>query len=141
MRKKSPPIYTLPHGIEVVGEYAPSKRVPYWRVRIRPHPFFSAPVISSGMYVRRSRVVMASHLGRGLSPKEHVHHKSEDRNDDSLENLELLGSVEHNAHHKTGSKHSQESKERISKGLKLAHAEGRHANPFKKTVPNDKEKQ
>ena len=39
-RPPKSPIYVLPHGIEVIGEYAPSRKNRYWRVRIRPHRFF-----------------------------------------------------------------------------------------------------
>ena len=71
-RKPNPPIYVLPHGIEVIGEYAPNAKCPYWRVRIRPHRFFpNAPVVSNGIYVRRNRVMLAAKLGHALLPAEH----------------------------------------------------------------------
>lgn len=127
---KRRPIYTLPHGIEVIGEYAPSGKNPYWRVRIRPHPFFSGlKVVSDGVNTTRNRVVMASLLGRDIARNEHVHHKNEDRTDDRPENLELLLSADHNRHHKLGSKHSADTKKKISAGLTAAIAEGRREPP------------
>lgn len=126
-RPKKPPLYVLPHGIEVVGECAPNAKCPYWRVRIRPHPFFDGtPVRSNGYDVRRSRVLLASKLGRALSPQEHAHHGDEDRNNEALANLELLTPAEHNRHHKTGSRHSDAAKQRIAASLKRAYQEGRH---------------
>lgn len=47
------------------------------------------------------RHMMEQHLGRKLLPSEHVHHKNEDRFDNRLENLVVLSSHEHQAHHKT----------------------------------------
>lgn len=123
------PLYVLPHGIEVVGEYAPNAKCPYWRVRIRPHPLFRAVNVSGGLYVRRNRAVMTSILGRALSRNEHVHHKNEDRSDDSPDNLELISPAEHNRHHKFGTRHSAETRQRISLGLKSAIAEGRRQPP------------
>lgn len=123
-------IYTLPHGIEIVGEYLPRGASRYWRVRIRPHPFFpELKVVGGGCYIRRSRAVMASILGRALSVDEIVHHANEDRNDDSPGNLELTTAAAHNSHHKTGSTHSSETKKRISRGLRKAIAEGRRSPP------------
>ena len=122
---RKPPLYVLPHGIEVVGEYAPNARVPYWRVRIRPHRFFAGvPVISGGSYVRRSRVVLAAKLGRALLPTEHAHHRDEDRHNDSLDNIELLTAADHNRHHKTGAKHRADSRAKTSATLKRLYAEG-----------------
>jgi hypothetical protein len=120
----------LPHGIEVIGEYPLRGLNRYVRVRIRPHRFFpEAKRIAGGCCVRRSRVVMASKLGRALLVTENVHHRDEDRTNDSPDNLQLIGTAEHNRHHKTGSKHSEKSKRRISAGLRLAISEGRRLPP------------
>lgn len=133
MRSGRPPkaaLYVLPHGIEVIGEYAPNDKCPYWRVRIRPHPFFDGtPVRSNGYDVRRSRVLLAAKLGRALTTQEHAHHDDEDRNNETLSNLVPLTAAEHNRHHKTGSVHTLEAKARISVGLKRAIAEGRRRPP------------
>lgn len=124
------PIYVLPHGIEVIGEYAPNDKCPYWRVRIRPHPFFEGtPVRCNGYDVRRSRVLLASKLGRAIARYEHAHHGDEDRSNDSSNNVEALTAAEHNRHHKTGSRHTPDAKARISAGLRLARHEGRRTQP------------
>ena len=53
-----------------------------------------------GNYVRRSLVVAEAMLGRPLRPKEVVHHKNQQRDDDRPENLHVFPSQsEHVAHH------------------------------------------
>lgn len=127
-RPPSPPLYVLPHGIEVVGEYPARGKNRYWRVRIRPHPFFqNSPVIANGIYVRRSRVILTSKLGRALTSAEHAHHEDENRDNDVAENIETLSPAEHNRHHKTGTKQREESKQKTAVSMRLAYAEGRHA--------------
>lgn len=125
--KQKAPIYTLPHGIEVIGEYPARGKNPYARLRIRPHPFFpNVRVISNGISVHKSRAMLASQLGRQLTPTDHAHHGDRDRSNDTVDNLELLSAAEHNRLHKTGSKHRADSKAKTSAALKLAYAEGRH---------------
>jgi len=118
------PLYTLPHGIEVIGEYAPNANYPYWRVRVRPHPLIVGKVVCGGVYLGRHRAVATSVVGRILRPDEHVHHDN-GKQDDDPKHLEVLAAAKHNAHHKTGWKHSQETKDRIAASLRLAHQEGR----------------
>lgn len=132
--KPKAPLYVLPHGIEGIGEYRPSGKNRYWRVRIRPHPFFpDVRVRYGGIYVRRSRVIMASKLGRALTPEEHAHHGDEDRNNDSAGNIASLSPAEHNQHHKTGTKHRAESRAKTSATMKQLYAEGRmQAKPITK---------
>lgn len=56
-------------------------------------------------YVNRSWLVAEEILGRPLRAGEIVHHKNQDRGDDSPENLEILDSQSaHIRHHNTGSK-------------------------------------
>lgn len=129
-RPPKAPIYVLAHGIEVIGEYAPNTKCPYWRVRIRPHRFFhGTPVVCNGIYVRRSRVMLAAKLGRALLPSEHAHHDDKDRSNDAPGNVELLTAAEHNRHHKTGATHRPESREKTSRTLKQKYAAGEMKKP------------
>lgn len=124
-RPRKPTLYTLPHGIEVVGEYPARGKNRYWRVRIRPHRFFpDAPVVFGGIYVRRSRVVLASKLGRALTPAEHAHHRDENRDRDVPKNLEAISAADHNRHHKTGTKHTAASRAKTTATLKRLYAIG-----------------
>lgn len=118
-------LYVLPHGIEVIGEYPPDTSNRYWRVRIRPHRFFpGVRIVCGGMYVHRSRAILASKLGRALTPAEHAHHGDEIRDHDMPGNLEPLSAAEHNRHHKTGSRHSAASRAKTSATLKRLYAAG-----------------
>lgn len=120
-----PPIYTLPHGIEVIGEYAPNKKCPYWRVRVRPHPLLAGVNVYGGVCLRKSRVLMTAHLGRKLLTSEIVHHRNDDKTDDRVDNFDLVDAGEHNRHHKTGTTRGPESRSRTSASLKTAYRTGR----------------
>lgn len=131
-RPKLRPLYTLAHGVEVVGEY--DGKSPHVMCRVRPHPFFSSPETSGGLYIRRSRVVVAAREGRALLRAELITHLNGDRKDDRPENLIILSAAEHNRHHKSGRKHREASKRKISAGLRRAYQEGRCKPPSREVA-------
>jgi hypothetical protein len=53
----------------------------------------------SDKYILEHRLVMSHHLGRRLLPSEHVHHINENRQDNRIENLQILSCSEHARKH------------------------------------------
>ena len=66
----------------------------YSMIYLYPDDFFSS-MADSSHYVMEHRLVMAKYLGRCLQPWEIIHHKNHIRNDNHLDNLQLITDDRH----------------------------------------------
>lgn len=86
----------------------------YMRVYAPNHPNKIA-----GNYVMEHRSVMEKDIGRYLTKEEIVHHINGNKLDNRIENLQLMTPSEHTSHHHKGFKHSEKSKQLMSKNLSI----------------------
>ena len=68
----------------------------YKYIKLSEHPF-----CNSHGYVAEHRLIMEKKIGRYLNREEIVHHINGDKQDNTIDNLQILSSEEHNTiHHK-----------------------------------------
>ena len=67
----------------------------YWRVAVRDHPY-----PRKNYYMFEHVKVVEESIGRRIKPTECVHHINRNRQDNKLENLQLMTKSEHQKLHK-----------------------------------------
>lgn len=82
----------------------------YIEVYSPSHPF------RQGNYVKEHRLVMEGHIGRYLTEDEVVHHINHKRDDNRIENLQIMTPSEHSTHHNMERWHGKD----YNKGTKSA---------------------
>ena len=89
------------HSLEIAGDKSPNWNGGiyihdgYKLIRIKNHPHAN-PL----GYIREHRVIMEKHLGRYMKPEERIHHLNGNKQDNRIENLQIVTIGEHNRIHK-----------------------------------------
>jgi len=76
-------------------------------------------------WILKHRKIMQEHLGRELSPSEHVHHIDKNPMNNGIENLLIISNSDHISIHHKGIIRSEESRRKQSESRKRLYAEGK----------------
>lgn len=100
----------------------------YVQILVKGHPY-----ADSNGYIFEHRYIMEQYLGRYLRPNEVVHHKNGNKQDNRIENLELMTNSTHSTMHDLKRKVSQKTKDKISVKAK-ERLKNKHNHPLYKNI-------
>ena len=87
-------------------------RLGYVFIKVKSHPH--ADCLG---YVKRSRLIMETYLGRYLTPEETIHHRNEIRDDDRIENFKLCSSLSEHGKCEHSKVWTKKSKQLVLQGV------------------------
>ena len=82
----------------------------------------------NGKKIDEHRYIMEQYLGRQLARDEVVHHKNGEKDNNEIENLEVMSLSEHSRQHQFRHVPSEETKQKISEALMGHKSSGRKFN-------------